>query len=175
MLRKPGESDGIPVRRFVLDLNLALDPDITRPKDANIRGCKGAKWRRRLRIYETVASASNSSIERNAKSPVRVLEKDRHLQWCLFDVLSPVDVGGRGPQGLRDHSSSTHDHSVEYPTVLVGKLISDMWRNGGDNERIAFSPSMTRGGHDVALQQTREVSLSSLGTEAYGYIPVDEN
>jgi hypothetical protein len=127
-----------------------------------------------LRVQESVASATNSNIERKAKSAVRVLEKDWHLQWRFFDVVSPVGDGMRSPQDLRDHSSNTHDHPVEYPSVLVGILISDMLRNGGDEERIAFSPRMTRGG-DVALQQTNEISLSVLGSETYGYISVNEN
>ena len=122
-----------------------------------------------------MASANNSNIERKTKSAVRVLEKDRHLQWRFFDVLSPIGDGMRGPQPLRDHSSSAHDHPVECPSVLVGKLISDMSRNGGDDERVAFSPRMTRGGDGAALQQTSEVSLGVLGSETYGYIPVDEN
>ena len=75
---------------------------------------------------------------------------------------------------MRNHSPSTHDHTVEHPSVLVGRLITDILRNGGDEERIAFSPRMKRGG-DVALQQTNEVSLSVLGSETYGYISVDEN
>jgi hypothetical protein len=50
-----------------------------------------------------------------------------------------------------------------------------MSRNGGDDERVAFSPRMTRGGDGVALQQISEVSLGVLGSETYGYIPVDEN
>jgi hypothetical protein len=122
-----------------------------------------------------VASTTNSNIKRKAKSAVCVLEEYWHLQWRIFDVLSPVGDGVWSPQGLSDYSSSIHDHSVEYPSVLVGKLISDMSRNGGDNERIGFPPRMTRGGDGVAFQQTREVSLSALGTEASGYIPVNEN
>jgi hypothetical protein len=122
-----------------------------------------------------VASATKSSIEREAKSAVRVLEKDRHLQWRFFDVLSPVGDGMRDPQCLRDHSSTTHDHSVEYTGGLVRILNSDMPRNGGNKERVAFSPRMMRGGDGVALQQTREVPLSALGSETRGYIPVNEN
>ena len=104
-----------------------------------------------------------------------MLEKDRHLQWRFFDVVSPVGDGMRDPQCLRDHSSSAHDHSVEYPSVLVGILISDMLRNVGDKERVACSPRMTPGGDGVGLQQTSEVSLSVLGPEAHGYIAVNEN
>ena len=103
-----------------------------------------------------------------------MLEKDRHLQWPFFE-LSPVDDGIPGPQLLRDHCSSGHDHPVEFPGVLVGKLILDMSRNGGDKERVAFSPRMTRGGDGVALQQISEVPLSAWGSETRGYVPVTEN
>ena len=71
MLGKLRESDGIPLMRFVLDLNLALELDVTGPlegcsgfnkcevyystvyatdEDANISCCLGAKWREKLGI-----------------------------------------------------------------------------------------------------------------------------
>jgi hypothetical protein len=95
--------------------------------------------------------ASSSSLERKAKSPIHVQEEDGHLQFRLRDVLSSIGEGMRGPQGLRHHTSSTYDPTVEYPRVLVGKLRADMLRNDSDDEGIAFSPRMMRGGDGVAL------------------------
>src|ERR1700761_8754618 len=98
-----------------------------------------------LGIYETVAVAGSSSFERKTKSPVRVQEKDRHLQFRLFDVVSSIGVGMRSPQSLRHHTSSTYDPSVEYPSVLVGKLSADMLGNGINDEGFAFSSRMIGG------------------------------
>jgi hypothetical protein len=122
-----------------------------------------------------MAVTSDSGSEREAKSPIRVQEEDRHLQFRLFDVVSSVGNGMRGPQGLRHHSSSTHDPTVEYPGRLVGRLTSDILRNGSDNEGIAFSSRIMRGGDVVAFQEANEVPLSSWGTETLGYISIHEN
>jgi hypothetical protein len=173
VLGKLGESDGIPLTRFVTDLNLTPELLITRPlkgcngfsiwkvdystenvtdADADMCCCLGTKWCGKLRIYQSVAVASNSCFERKAKCPVRVQEKDRHLQCRLCDVVSSVGNGMRGPQSLRHHTSSTHDPTVEHPSGLVGKLRVDMLGHVSNDEGIAFSPTVVRGGDGVALQ-----------------------
>jgi hypothetical protein len=173
MLGKLGVRDSIPLRRFVTDLNLAPEILITWPlkdrnrfskweicystendtdSDANM-GCYLATQRRGiLRVYESLAPASHRSFESKAKASVRVQEEDRQLQFRLRDVLSYVGNGMRNPQSLRHHSSTAHNHTVEYPSVLVGELISDMLGNGWDNEGNAILPRMTRGGDVVVLQ-----------------------
>ena len=111
-----------------------------------------AKRRETLCIYESVAAPTHGSFETEAKIPVRVLEKDRHLQFRLRDVLSNIGNGMRDPQSLRHHSSNTHDHTVEYPSGLVGRLILDMVGNGRDDEENASLSRMTRGGYVISLQ-----------------------
>jgi hypothetical protein len=122
--------------------------NITDP-DADMCCCLGTKWRAILSMYESVASAAHSGFERKAKAPVRVHEEYRQLQLRLCDVLSSVGDGMRGPQGLRHHGTGTHDPTVKYPSVLVGKLSLDMMRNRSDDEGIAIS---TGGGDGIALQ-----------------------
>jgi hypothetical protein len=111
-----------------------------------------AKRRETLCIYESVAAPTHGSFETEAKIPVRVLEEYRHLQFRIRDVLSNIGDGMRDPQSLRHHGSSTHDHTVEYPSGLVRCLILDMVGNGRDNEENASLSRMTRGGYVISLQ-----------------------
>lgn len=90
--------------------------------DANMCCRLQAEWREVLRVLETVASARGSSLKRESKPPVRVLEKDGQLQFCLFDVMPFIGDGMWGPQSLRDHGSPGHYAAVEHPTCLVGIL-----------------------------------------------------
>jgi hypothetical protein len=106
-----------------------------------MRCCLATKWRGRLCIYETVAVASDSSFERETKSSIRVQEKDRHLQFRLFDAV-----------GLTHHTSSIRDLTVENPSGLVGKFRAYMLGDGSNDEGIAFSLRTMRGGDGVALQ-----------------------
>ena len=108
-----------------------------------MRRWSAAKRRKNLSIYESVAAPTHCSFETEAKVTVRVLEEYRHLQFRLRDMLSNNGNGMRNPQSLRDHGSSTHDHTVEYPNNLVGILIPDMLRSGTDNEGNALLPRMT--------------------------------
>ena len=140
--------------------------------DADMCSCLRAKWRTILSMYESVASAAHSGFERKAKAPIRVDEEDRQLQLRLCDVLSSVGDGMRGPQGLRHHGTGTHDPTVKYPGVLVGKLRLDVRRNRSDDEGIAIS---TGGGDGIALQETLEVSLGLPGVAPLGYIAIHEN
>ena len=88
--------------------------------DADMCRYMAAKRRETLCIYESVAAPTHCSFESDAKVPVRVLEEYRHLQFRLRDILSNIGNGMRDPQSLRYHGSSTHDHTVEYPSGLVG-------------------------------------------------------
>jgi len=140
VLRKLRESDGVVLRRFVTDLNLSLELAITTPADAYMRCRLGTKWRGKLCIQEGIASANNGSIERKAKSPVHVQEKDGHIQFRILDVASSIGKSEWDPQALRHHSSMTHDPTVEHPSVWVGKSNSDIFRNRSGDERAAFCP-----------------------------------
>jgi hypothetical protein len=112
-----------------------------------------------------MASTTNSSLESNSESSVRVLEKDGHLQRCILDVLSPIGNGVRNPQYLGNHSSDIQDPAVKYPRVSIGRI---------DDERNAVRPRVIRGRDGITLQNVREVSLSQLGTETMGYVPVHQ-
>lgn len=129
-------------------------------------------------IEEVVASALGSVFEGNAKSSVDSFEEDRHLQFRLLDVLSPISGSVRSPQCLRYYCSLIHDATVKHPARLLGEFRPNMWRNGGNEEESTFSPGQisTRGGrYGVALQDRKKVLLSGLGSETPGYIPIDEN
>ena len=121
-----------------------------------------------------MTSASDGCFERKTKSPVRVQEKDGHLQFRILDVVFSIGNAVRNPQGLRNHSSDTHNATIEHPSVLVGKLNSDIFRNRGNDERAALCPREIRSRNGVPLQNIKEVLLSLLRTEALGYIPVDQ-
>ena len=195
MLRKLGEGNGIALRRFITDLNLSLGLVITTPlndcngigkwkiycstenvtnTDTYLRCSLGTKWRGILCIQEGMASASDGYFERKTKSPVRVQEKDGHLQFRILDVVFSIGNVVRNPQGLRNRSSDTHNATIEHPSVLVGILNSDIFRNRGNDERAALCPREIWSRNCVPLQNIKEVLLSLLRTEALGYIPVDQ-
>jgi hypothetical protein len=79
------------------------------------------------------------------------------------------------PQALRHDGSITHDPTVEHPSVWVGKLNSDIFRNRSGYERAAFCPRKIRGRDRVAPQNIKEVLLSLLRTETLRYIPIDQD
>jgi hypothetical protein len=194
VLRKLGESDGIVLKPLVTDLNLSLELAITTPlkiatesvkkyystenvtdADTYMRCHLGTKWRGKSRIQEGIASANNRGIERKAKSPVRVQEKYGHLQFRFLYVANSVGHIEWDPQALRNHSSITHDPTVEHPSVWVGKSNSNIFRNRSGDESAAFRPRKKRGKDRVALQNIKEVLLSLLRTETLRYIPVDQD
>ena len=80
----------------------------------------------------------NGIIKRKAKSPVRVQEKDGHLQFRVMDEANCIVNAGWAPQALRHHSSITLGLTVEHPSVLVGKLNPDMFRNRSGDEIATF-------------------------------------
>jgi hypothetical protein len=110
-----------------------------------------------------MASTTNSGVESKAESPVRVLEKDGHLQLCILDVLSSIVNGRRNPQGLGSDSSDIQDTTVKHLRVLIG---------GVDDERTAVWSEAIRGSDGIALQNVKEVPLSQLGTKTTGYVSV---
>ena len=150
----------------------------TTDDDTNMGSRLHAEWREVLRVLETVASTSSSSLKRESKPPVRVFEKDGQLQFCFFDVMPFIGDGMWGPQSLRDHGSLIHYAAVKHPTWMAGKLRWDMPGNGSDEEESAFASRNLRGwiGRDGdALEQPKEVTLGLPGRETVGYIAVDED
>jgi hypothetical protein len=112
-----------------------------------------------------MASTTDSGLESEAESSVRVQEKNGHLQLCILDVLSSVGNGVGDPQDLGDHSPDTQDTTVKHPRVLIGEV---------DDERTAVWPNTIRCGDSIALQNVREVTLSRLGTETTRYVSVHQ-
>jgi len=56
-----------------------------------------------------MTSATNSGLESEAESSVRVQEKDGHLQLCIFDMLFSIGNGVWSPQDLGKLRSSTRE------------------------------------------------------------------
>ncbi len=142
MVCKSKEGDGIALTCFITNLNLAFELGVNRPLkgrrfqrmetllrpenvtdvDENMRRRLGAKWRGSLRIEEIIASTSSCGFKGKAKSPIRALKEDRHLQFRLFDVVCSIGDGMRSPQRLGHHSSFSHNLTVKQPVRLVGKV-----------------------------------------------------
>jgi len=113
-----------------------------------------------------MTSATNSGLESEAESSVRVQEKDGHLQLCIFDMLFSIGNGVWSPQDLGNHSSDAKHTTVKPPGGLIGRV---------DDERAAIWLRTIRGSKDgIALQDVREVPLGRLGTETTGYVPVHQ-
>ena len=55
-------------------------------------------------------------FEGKAKSPVFALEENGHLQYRLFNVLSLISNGVRGPHSLGHYSASVRDSAVKKPS-----------------------------------------------------------
>jgi hypothetical protein len=93
--------------------------------DTNLRCRSRTKWGEIPRIKD-LAVPSSSTNERNAKSPISVLEeKDGHLEFYICDVSSTGN-SRRSPQGLRHHCSEIRVPTVEHPKGFVGMLKSEM-------------------------------------------------
>ena len=136
------EGDGIALTCFITNLNLAFELEVTRPlkcrrfqrmetllrpenvtdDDANIRRRLEAKWRGSLRIEEVMASTSSCGFKGKAKSPIRAIKEDGHLQFRLFDVVFSIGDGIRSPQRLGHHSPFSYNLTVKQPVRLVRKM-----------------------------------------------------
>jgi hypothetical protein len=105
---------------------------------------------------------TNSGLESKAESPVRVLEKNGHLQLFILYVISLIRNGLWNPQDLGNHSSDTQDTMVNHPR-LIGEVV--------DDERTADWHNPKQGRNGFALQDVKKVSLSHRGAETMGYVP----
>ncbi len=130
-----------------------------------------------LRIDKTIASASSTSFKGNAEFPIRTLEEDGHLQFCLSYQPSSILNGYRGPYRLGYHGAHNRQASIEHAWRLRGSPNRDMRGRGIDDEEATFYPCV---GHDpargnvVALQQLKEVLLGRTTVETSRYVSVDE-
>ena len=130
-----------------------------------------------LRIDKTIASASRTSLKGNAEFPIRTLEEDGHLQFCLSYQPSSILSGYRGPYRLGYHGAHNRQASIEHAWRLRGSPNRDMRGRGIDDEEATFYPCV---GHDpargnvVALQQMKEVLLGRTTVETSRYVSVDE-
>jgi hypothetical protein len=78
-----------------------------------------AKSRELLSVDEAVTLTSSASLEREAKLPIRTLEENGHLQFCLSHQPSSVFDGQRGPHGLGYHRAHGDQATIKHDTLQL--------------------------------------------------------
>ena len=135
------------------------------------------EWGELLCVAKTVASTSSGVFKGQTKFPFFALEENRHLQYRLFDVLSLIGNGGRGPHSLGDNSASGYDSAVKKSIRGVEWLCLGMQSSRINKEEMTFSVGI---GHSfnrwngVALQQVEDVLLGWATLERMGNVTIYE-
>ena len=124
-----------------------------------------------------MASTSSRVFEGQTKSPVFALEENGHLQHRLFNVLSLIGDGVRGPHSLGDYGASVRDSAVKKPIKGVEWLFLGV-QSRTNKEEMSFSVGVRRQfnlWNGVALQQVEEVLLCWATLERMGDVTIYEN